>query len=153
MRLRIAMFAIAFLFVTAAGTPPGSAAAAPPGNAAVAPPGSAVARFGLRLESATVLPGGTIVDVHYVAICPPGAPARVGVSLAQRAGAHVAVGRGGAEILCNGVPRSVRMRAVATGGGLSFQPGRARIAAELQAATGLGIAAEDDRARLVVLRR
>jgi hypothetical protein len=135
--MRIAMFAVAALFAVAAG--------APPGNAAV--------RFGLRLESATVLPGGTAADVHYVVVCPPGAMARVGVSLAQRAGAHVAVGEGVTDIVCNGVPRSVRMRVVATGGGLAFRPGRARIDAGLLATTGLGLRTADDRARLVVMRR
>jgi len=38
-------------------------------------------------------------------------------------------------------------------GGFGFRPGQAFALADLRAATGLGIRAEDDRARLVVLRR
>ncbi|GAA0575490.1 hypothetical protein GCM10010172_70250 [Paractinoplanes ferrugineus] len=135
--MRIILLAVAALAVTA-----GTAA---PGHAAV--------RLGLRLESAVVIPGGTAVDVHYVVVCPPGTLARVAVSLAQRAGAHVAVGSKSADIVCNGVPRSVRMRVDATGGGLSFQPGPARAATDLRVTTGVGVRADDDRIRLVVMRR
>jgi hypothetical protein len=118
-----------------------------------APPASAAGRYGLRLQSATVLPGGTAVDVHYVAVCPPGALAEIGVSLAQRTGSHVAVGTGSIGVVCAGLPRSVLLRVPATGGGVWFRPGRARATAGLRVVTGLGIMADDDRARLMVMRR
>ena len=73
-----------------------------------APPASAAGRYGLRLQSARVLPGGGAVDVHYLATCPPGALADIGVSIAQRTGSHVAVGTGHTGVVCNGLPRSVR---------------------------------------------
>ncbi|GIM97673.1 hypothetical protein [Paractinoplanes toevensis] len=116
-------------------------------------PAGASGRYGLRLRSATVLPGGAAVDVHYVATCPPGALADIGVSIAQRTGSHVAVGSGNTGVVCNGLPRPVLLRVPATGGGVWFRPGRARATAGLRAVTGLGIVADDDRARLTVMRR
>ncbi|MFD0521603.1 hypothetical protein [Paractinoplanes durhamensis] len=86
-----------------------------------------------------------------MALCPPGAVAGIGMSLAQRTGKHVAVGAARTGIVCTGVPSSVRLRIAATG--LSFRPGRAFAAADLRASTGFGLAIQDDRARLVVMRR
>jgi hypothetical protein len=137
MRLHTAVFAVAVLFV----------------SAAAAAPASAGVRFGLRLESATVLAGGTTVDVHYIALCPPGTMAGLSVSLAQRTGRHVAVGADGTVLICTGLPSSVRLRITAGGGGFSFRPGRARAAADLRTTIGLGLRTDDDRARLVVLKR
>ncbi|GIF17406.1 hypothetical protein BJ973_009631 [Actinoplanes tereljensis] len=116
-------------------------------------PAGATGRYGLRLQSATVLPGGSAVDLHYIATCPPGAFADIGVSIAQRTGSHVAVGTGSTGIVCNGLPRSVLLRVAATGGGVWFRPGRARATAGLRAVTGLGVVSDDDRARLKVMRR
>jgi hypothetical protein len=129
------------------------AAAALLAGAAATPPAGAAVRIGLRLESATVLPGGTAADLRYVVVCPPGALARLGVTVAQRAGAHVAVGTGGTDLVCNGVPRTVLTRVAAAGGSLSFRPGRARVDADLRTTAGAGLRVTDDRARLVVLRR